>query len=158
MGRDRERKDRIIGELARGFSGGSFLVLEHEGVTSGAFSDLRGSVRADAVLRVTKGTLGRIAAARAGLPPELTAMIHGPVAVAFVEGDIAAAAALLSSRAEHGLLVRGGFEHGRVLSRQDVLAVAAVGSRQRALAQAAGALSAPLETLAALLRAAERKA
>jgi ribosomal protein L10 len=158
MGRDTGRKERVVGELADGFGSSSFILLEHQGVSSGTFSGLRRAVRGDAVLRVTKGTLGRIAAARAGLPPELSAMIRGPVAVAFVEGDIAVAARELTMFREHGLSVKGGFERGRVLSAADVLAVAAQGSRPQALAKAAGAFRAPLAMAASALRALERSA
>jgi ribosomal protein L10 len=151
-----DRKDRIIGELERGFGGRSFIVLEHDGVPAGAFGEIRARLRPEAVLRVAKGTLGRIAAARAGLPSEVTVMIRGPVAIAFVDGDIAATARLLAGSAPHGLSAKGGLDGARALSAGDVGALARIGSRPLALGRAARSMRAPLERLAAALRARER--
>lgn len=153
---DERRKDRIIGELTHGFEGRSFLVLTHDGVPSGAFREIRAELSPEATLRVTKGTLGRISAGRAGLPDGISAMIRGPVAIAFVDGDIAATARLLSGATAHGLAARGGLDGTRVLSSSDVAALASIGSRRSALERAARAMAAPLSTLAAALRAREQ--
>jgi len=85
-------------------------------------------------------------------------MLVGPVAVAFVSGDVAAAAKALreASRSNPLLVLKGGALGTKIVSDRDVTALAELPSREVLLAQLAGALQAPLTKFAGLLQAVPR--
>ncbi len=107
--------------------------------------------------KVYKNTLVRRAADEAGLG-ELSSMLTGPVAVAFVSGDVAAAAKTLreASRTNPLLVLKGGALGTKIVSDRDVTALAELPPRDVLLAQLAGALQAPLTKFAGLLQAVPR--
>ena len=134
------------------------FVTEYRGMTVGQLAGLRNALRpSDAELKVYKNSLARFAARDAGLDG-FDEMLVGPTALAFVGGDIAAAAKALRdvSRTNPLLVLKGGSLAGSVLSGDDVRALADLPSREQLLAQLAGALQAPLVKTAGLLQALPR--
>jgi len=107
--------------------------------------------------KVFKNTLARRAAEEAGLT-DLTALLEGPVAIAFVRGDAVGAAKALRDfgRATPALVVKGGLLGERVMSAADIEALADIEPRDVLLARLAGAFQAPLTKAAGLFQALPR--
>lgn len=135
------------------------FVTEYRGLSVGQLADVRNALRpAEADYVVYKNTLARLAVKDtdfAGLDEYLV----GPTALAFVRGDVAAAAKAIrdSAKANPALVVKGGVLGGNALSAADVTALADLPSREQLLAQLAGALQAPLVKTARLLQAVPAK-
>jgi len=82
-------------------------------------------------------------------------MLLGPTAIAFVEGDAASVAKSLRdfARGNPNLVIKGGVLGETILSSKDASALAELPSREQLLAQLAGAIAAPLQNMAGLLKA-----
>ncbi len=85
----------------------------------------------------------------------LSEYLSGPSALTFVEGDISAVAKALRdfSRANPLLVIKGGLADGSLLSPADLAALADLPPREVLLARLAGALAAPMQQMAGLLKA-----
>ena len=107
--------------------------------------------------KIYKNTLVRFAARDLGLD-ELEALLVGPTAIAFVDGDAAAVAKVLRdfARTNPALVVKGGLLGNSVLSGPDTAALADLPSRDVLLARIAGGLAAPMVKFAGLLQALPR--
>ncbi|MDQ1429862.1 MAG: large subunit ribosomal protein [Actinomycetota bacterium] len=131
------------------------MLTEYRGLTVHDFADLRGSLRGSGTeYKVFKNTLARRAVAGAGLD-DVTALLEGPVAIAFVRGDAAAAAKALRDfgRTNPALVVKGGLLGERVITPADIEALADLPSREVMLTQIAGMFQAPLTKAAGLFQA-----
>jgi len=136
-------------------SSASAVVTEYRGMTVAQISTLRRQLRTlDADFKVFKNTLVRRAIAGTTAEP-MTEFLEGPTAIAFVDGDISAVAKALRdfARQTPTLKVKGGVLDGKMLSLQDLTALADLPSRDVLLAQMAGLLASPLRTMAGLLKA-----
>ena len=134
------------------------ILTEYRGLSVAAMANVRRQLRsAGGEWKVYKNTLARLAAREAGAGA-LEDQLAGPTAIAFVKGDIAAAAKTLRdiARTNPLLIVKGGLMGETVLSAKDVEALAELPSREVLLAQFAGALQAPLVKTAGLLQALPR--
>jgi large subunit ribosomal protein L10 len=152
----RERKVAAVEEIATKLGASDASVLtEYRGLTVGELAELRGSLRpAGTEYKIFKNTLARRAVESAGLP-DLLPLLEGPVAIAFVHGDAVVAAKALRDfgRANPALVVKGGLLGGRLLSAEEVQALAEVPPRDVLLATMAGAFQAPLQKAAGLFQA-----
>ncbi len=134
------------------------ILTEYRGLSVKQLADLRGSLTpVGGSYKIYKNSLMRFAAADLGLD-ELTPLLDGPTAVAFVDGDAATVAKALRdyARANPTLVVKGGVLGSKVLSAQETTALAALPSRDVLLAQLAGGLAAPMQRLAGLMAALPR--
>lgn len=134
------------------------LITEYRGMKVSQLGELRRALRAsDSEFKVYKNTLARRAANDAGLG-DIESQLVGPTALAFVNGDVAAAAKALRelARANPLLVIKGGSLGGKSLSATDVQALADLPSRDVLLAQLAGAFQAPMTKMAGLLQALPR--
>jgi large subunit ribosomal protein L10 len=88
----------------------------------------------------------------------LEQFLTGPTAIAFVQGDAAAAAKALRDQAKANplLIVKGGVIGSTTMTKRDLDVLADLPSREVLLAQFAGALQAPLVKTAGLLQALPR--
>ncbi len=133
----------------------SAVVTEYRGLTVAEISTLRRELRAAGVdYKVLKNTLVRRAVA--GTTSEaLSEHLVGPTAIAWVKGDISAAAKILRDFAKGApaLILKGGVLDGRSLSAKDLTALADLPSRDVLLSQIAGLIAAPLRQMAGLLKA-----
>jgi len=140
------------------------LLTEYRGLDVPAMAELRRALReAGSEYKIYKNTLVRLAAREIGL--EIEDLLTGPTAIAFVgekpdgtPGDVAAAAKALKDFARHNdaLVVKGGVLDDKLLSSEDLKALAELPSRDVLLAQLAGAFQAPIAKLAGLLQALPR--
>jgi large subunit ribosomal protein L10 len=105
---------------------------------------------------VVKNTLTRRAAEAAGADA-LLALLEGPSAIAFVESDgdaVAVAKALADSARDTKVLeIRGGVMQGRVITGDDVDALAKLPPLDVLRGQVIGAVIAPLNAIAGLINA-----
>ena len=134
------------------------LLTEYRGLNVAAIAELRRSLRAaGGEYKIYKNTLARLGAHSAGIDT-LDELLVGPTAIVFVEGDAAAVAKALRdyARGNPALVVKGGLLGERVLTANEVTALADLPSREVLLAQLAGALQAPLAEFASLLAALPR--
>jgi large subunit ribosomal protein L10 len=131
------------------------IVTEYRGMTVGQIQTLRKSMKAaGGDYKVFKNTLVRRAIAdteNAGLAD----LLVGPTGIAFVQGDVSAAAKALRdfAKATPTLVLKGGVVDGSVLSAKDLTALADLPSREVLLSMLAGALAAPMRNLAGLMKA-----
>ena len=151
----RPDKATAVAELAEAFRGASAAVLtEYRGLTVKQISELRRVLGADTTYSVVKNTLTKLAAADAGLDG-MDALLSGPTAVAFVNGDPVEAAKGLRdfARATPALVVKGGVMDGKSLTAEEVRKLADLESREVLLGKMAGGLLASLSQAVYLLNA-----
>jgi large subunit ribosomal protein L10 len=155
----RPEKVAVVEEITTKLREADAAVLtEYRGLTVKELATLRAALRPAATeYKVFKNTLARRAAQSAGLT-ELTSMLDGPVAIAFVRGDAVGAAKALREfgRTAPALVVKGGLLGERVMSAADVEALADIEPRDVLLARLAGAFQAPLVKAAGLFQALPR--
>jgi len=165
MGDPRPDKVAIVEEVREklGNSDGAMLT-EYRGLDVPALAELRRALReAGGEYKIYKNTLVRLAAREIGL--EIDDLLTGPTAIAFVgvksdgtPGDVAAAAKALKTfaKANDALVLKGGVLDNKLLSSDDLRALAELPSRDVLLAQLAGAFQAPMAKMAGLLAAIPR--
>ena len=155
----RSEKESVVAEVRGKLEAAdAVIVTEYRGLTVPDLAGLRLSLRdAGTEYRVYKNTLARFAAREAGLEG-LDALLVGPTALAFVSGDVAAAAKVLKefSKTNPLLVIRGGAVADKVVSAKDVEVLADLPSREVMLSQLAGLMQAPLVKTAGLLQALPR--
>jgi len=153
------RKTAVVDDIKARLDGADAAVLtEYRGLTVSEIADLRAALRPAATdYKIFKNTLARRAARDAGLD-DLVDSLEGPVAIAFVRRDggdpVTAAKALRDfARGNPNLIVKGGILGPRVLTTQDVEALAEVPPREQLLARLAGGFQAPMTKAAGLFQA-----
>ena len=138
-------KVAAVAELTERFNGSTGAVLtEYRGLTVAQFAELRRTLGDNATFAVVKNTLTKIAVTEAGLSDQLSSLLAGPSAVAFVDGDVVEAAKGLRdfSRANPLLVIKGGVLDGKAITPAEVIRLADVEPREVLLAKLAGALKA----------------
>jgi len=159
MENPRPEKVAVVSEVqAKLEAADAALLTEYRGMNMKALSQLRRALRATGTeFKVYKNTLVRFAVRNAGIEGA-DDVLTGPTAVAFVQGDVSAAAKALREHAKTNpaLVVKGGLLGRKVISAADVDALADLPPRDVVLAQIAGLLEAPLSQMASLLEAVPR--
>src|SRR5918911_731899 len=151
----RALEDELAGRLS---SSSAALLTEYRGLNVRDLAALRSAVRdAGGEYKIYKNTLVRLAVRDLELA-ELDALLTGPTAIAFVDGDAVVVAKSLRdfARTNPNLVIKGGLLGKAVLTAADAGALADVAPREVLLAQFAGALAAPLRQFAGLLAALPR--
>ncbi len=155
----RPEKVAVVDEVRNRLSTASAALLtEYRSLKVADLARLRQSVRqAGGDYRIYKNTLARLAVRELDVDG-LEELLVGPTAITFVDGDAVAVAKALRdfSRANPSLTIKGGVLGTKVLTAADTGALADVAPREVQLAQLAGALAAPLATMAGLLQAVPR--
>ncbi len=140
-------KERIQGSEA-------LLLAEYRGITVHDATELRRSLSGQAKLAVAKNTLLRRAAGEAGIEG-LDEFLSGPTAIAFVEGDVIAAAKKLVEAAKRfpTLVLKGAYMDGKVLGADEAKALADLESREVMLSKIAGMLKSEMSRAASMFQA-----
>jgi large subunit ribosomal protein L10 len=149
-------KVAAVAELTEAFQSSSGAVLtEYRGLTVAQLGELRQALGQHAKFTVVKNTLTKIAATEAGVTTELTDLLTGPSAIAFVSGDVVEAAKGLRdfSQANPLLVIKGGLLDGKKLSPAEVTKLADLEPREVLLGKLAGAMKASLAGAAATFAA-----
>jgi large subunit ribosomal protein L10 len=152
----RADKATAVAELTERFQSSSGAVLtEYRGLTVAQIGELRSALGTHATFSVVKNTLTKIAAAQAGVTTEVTDLLTGPSAIAFVQGDVVEAAKGLRdfSRANPLLVIKGGVLDGKPLKPAEIVKLADLEPREVLLAKLAGAMKASMSGAAATFAA-----
>src|ERR1700678_1207385 len=108
-----------VAELTGRFKDSSGAVLtEYRGLTVAQLAELRRSLGDHATFTVVKNTLTKIALNEAGLSDQMSSMLGGPSAIAFVGGDVVEAAKGLRdfAKANPLLVIKGGVLDGKAIT------------------------------------------
>lgn len=148
MAKTREQKELDVKVLAEAFSGSKIAVMtDYRGLDVPAISELRNQLReADISYKVSKNTLIKVAIAQSDIKDADTSVFTGPMAIAFGQ-DEAQTCKLIADFAKdnESLEILGAFdESGETLSREQVMALAKLPSRDVLTAQVVGTIAAPL--------------
>jgi large subunit ribosomal protein L10 len=156
MDNPRPEKVAVVDEVRQQFEQSNAAILtDYRGLKVKDLAGLRRSLRSNGgEYKIYKNTLVRLAAKQSGLGA-LEEMLVGPTGITFIEGDAAAVAKVLRdySRTNPLLLIKGGVLGEMIIGPQETAALAELPSREVLLAQLAGAMAAPMQQFAALLKA-----
>jgi large subunit ribosomal protein L10 len=151
-----EAKEKTVEEFTSLLQDARGVILaEYAGLDVAAVSNLRRKCREAGVqYRVIKNTLAKRATSKTGMAV-LDPLLEGPNAWAIHKTDQVAAAKVLSEFAKENqkLKIRGGLVDGRLISQQDVDALAKLPSREVLLAQTLAAMQSPMSGFAGVLSA-----
>ena len=142
----RPDKEKAVAELKEDFRTATATVLtEYRGLSVTSMKQLRRALGATTKYSVVKNTLTKIAAKNAGvdLSPDL---LVGPSAVAFIKGDPIDAAKGLRDFAKENpfLVIKGGIYEGKAVTKEELMQLANLESREVLLAKLAGAMKGSL--------------
>ncbi|MDQ4029553.1 MAG: 50S ribosomal protein L10 [Actinomycetota bacterium] len=151
-------KERVVAELAERLrTSQALIVADYRGLTMTQVDELRSRLlEHGARFRVVKNTLTRRAAEAAGVE-QLLALLEGPTAIAFLEGDgdpVAVAKALGDAARETRVLaVRGGVLEGKTITAEEVESLGKLPPVDVLRGQVLGALTSPLYAIVGLFTA-----
>jgi large subunit ribosomal protein L10 len=134
----------------------TMIVSEYRGLKVKEITEIRRALRkSDVSYRVVKNRLMRIAAKDNAAADALTPLLTGPSAIAFGNDESATAKAVLDATRPFSRIVRitGAVLGSRAIDADAVTRLATLPSREVLLADALGAMVAPLATTAGLFDA-----
>jgi len=133
----------------------AMIISEYRGLRVSELGEIRRNLRKQNVTyRIVKNRLMKIAARDAGRE-SLATLLEGPTAVAFVKGEetVSTRAVIDAFRPYRVIRVTGGLLGDRAINAEDVIRLSQLPSRDVLLAEVAGAVAAPMSTLAGLFDA-----
>lgn len=140
-------KEARVVEIKDRFSNAEAVILiDYRGLAVHELEDLRRKTReAGGEIKVYKNSLTEIAIRELALP-NMDAYLEGPTAFVFVGSDPVAPAKALSvfAKEHQALELKGGLVAGRVVSADDVKAIALLPSREELIAKLLGTIQNPL--------------
>ena len=148
-----EAKKQQVADLVETLNGATTGVLiDYRGLNVEEDTKLRNDLRAAGVKYfVVKNTLLRLAANQVGLE-ELDSILHGPTALAISEDPIAPAKILFDfAKGNDKVEIKTGFMDGKVMSMDELTALAKTPSKESLIASIMGSLNAPVSNLVRLL-------
>ena len=133
----------------------TMITSEYRGLTVKEISEIRRALRKQNVsYRVVKNRLMRIAAQDNAAAEALSPLLTGPTAIAFGTDEAATAKAVLDATRPFKIVrITGGVLGSRAIDADSVATLAALPSREVLLAEALGAIVAPMSTVAGLFDA-----
>jgi len=151
----RPDKASAVAELTEDFRTATATVLtEYRGLSVTSMKELRRALGEKTKYSVVKNALTKIAAKDAGvdLSPDL---LVGPSAVAFIKGDPIDAAKSLRDFAKENpfLVIKGGIYEGKAVTKEELMQLANLESREVLLAKLAGAMKGSLAKAARIFDA-----
>ena len=150
---DKEAAVAGLTEQLRASSGA--VLADYRGLSVADLAELRRALADHATFQIVKNTLTKLAVRDAGLEEELSGLLTGPSAIAFVNGDLVEAAKGLRNFANTHppLEIKGGVLDGRAVTPAEIRTLADLESREVLLGKLAGAMKASLANAAALFNA-----
>ncbi|MGI5963282.1 MAG: 50S ribosomal protein L10 [Lawsonibacter sp.] len=138
----------------------SGVLVDYKGITVAEDTALRVELRKnDVQYGVVKNTLARFAMNNVGLN-ELDEVLNGTTSLATSAGDPIAPMRVVNKYAKQlngKFVIKGGFMDGKVLSLEEITALAELPSKETLQAQALGMMLAPITSLAIVLKAIAEK-
>ncbi|MBG9511118.1 50S ribosomal protein L10 [Bacillus thuringiensis] len=156
-----ETKQQVVTEIADKLRASkSTIVVDYRGLTVSEATELRKQLREAGVeFKVYKNSLTRRAAESAEMA-ELNEFLTGPNAIAFSNEDVVAPAKVLNDFAtkHEALEIKAGVIEGKLVTLEEVKAIATLPSREGLLSMLLSVLQAPIRNLALATKAvAEQK-
>ena len=156
-----ELKQKKVTEVTTKLQGSvSTVVTDYRGLTVKQTNDLRAQLRAAGVdYSVIKNTVTRRATEATGLVG-MDIFLTGPSAIAFSSEDVVAPAKILFnfSKDNKALEIKGGVVEGKVVTADEIKALALLPSREGLLSMLLSVMQAPVRNFALALKAiAEKK-
>jgi large subunit ribosomal protein L10 len=156
-----ETKQQVVTEIAEKLRASkSTIVVDYRGLTVSEATELRKNLREAGVeFKVYKNSLTRRAAESAEMA-ELNEFLTGPNAIAFSNEDVVAPAKVLNDFAKNheALEIKAGVIEGKLVTLDEVKAIATLPSREGLLSMLLSVLQAPIRNLALATKAvAEQK-
>jgi len=151
----RAKKVEIVDSLRGVFADAGVMVVAHfQGMNVAEVTELRRNMRnVGATFRVTKNRLAKIALADSEFSP-LADLFTGPTAIAYSQDPVAAPKAVAGfAKKNDKLVIIGGGFGGKLLSAEDVKALAELPSLDELRARLVGLLNAPATRIAGVLQA-----
>jgi large subunit ribosomal protein L10 len=154
---NKEEKGKLIEELADKLSRCTIAITtDYRGITNKDMMKLRRSLRnAKIDYQVAKNTLIKFAADKSG-KEQIDSLLSGPMAVAFGYEDSVIAAKALNdaiTSSNIGVKITGGILDNKLMSGNDIIALASMPPRDIMLAILFGQLNAPIQGLHTVLNA-----
>ncbi len=138
----------------------SGVLVDYKGITVAEDTALRVELRQnDVQYGVVKNTLTRFAMNNVGLN-ELDEVLNGTTSLATSTGDPIAPMRVVNKYVKQlngKFVIKGGFMDGKVLSLEEITALAELPSKEVLLAQTLGMMLAPITSLAIVLKAIAEK-
>ena len=150
-----EAKRRVVDELRQQLDLSSTLIVsEYRGLTVKEIAEIRRSLRKqDVTYRVVKNRLMKIAASETR-GSAINELLVGPTAIAFGSDESATAKAVIDAiKPFKQVRITGALLGSRTIDAAGVIRLAALPSRDVLLSQVAGAIAAPMATMAGLFDA-----
>jgi len=142
-----EQKKAVVAEVSEALVGaGAAVVAEYRGLTVAQMTELRRKARESNVyLRVVKNTLARRAVEGSEFEC-LKDQLVGPLAFAASSDPVAVAKVLSNfSKANEKLILKSGAMSGKIMSLEELTALAALPGRDELLAKLLGTMQAPIQ-------------
>lgn len=155
-------KQAIVAELTEKLQGAaSGVLVDYKGITVAQDTALRSELRKNDVdYSVVKNTLVRFAAKNVGLDA-LDEVLNGTTSLAISKDDPIAPMRVVNKFAKQfngaKFVIKAGFMDGKVLSLDEVYALAELPSKEVLQAQVLGTMLAPITSLAIVLKAIAEK-
>ena len=153
-----EAKKAIVAELTEKLqNAASGVLVDYKGITVAEDTALRNELRKnDVEYAVVKNTLTRFAAEGAGLG-ELSDCLNGTTSLAISHSDPIAPMRVIAKFAKQfngaTFTIKSGFMDGKVLSLDEIKALAELPSKEVLQAQVLGTMLAPITSLAIVIKA-----
>jgi len=151
-----ETKQQVVTEIADKLRASkSTIVVDYRGLTVSEATELRKNLREAGVeFKVYKNSLTRRAAESVEMA-ELNEFLTGPNAIAFSNEDVVAPAKVLNDFAtkHEALEIKAGVIEGKLVSLDEVKAIATLPSREGLLSMLLSVLQAPMRGLAIATKA-----
>ena len=153
-----ESKKAIVDALATKLQGSTAAVfVDYKGITVAQDTELRNKFREAGVeYTVVKNTLTRFAANKAGYN-QFDEMLNGTTSLALSHGDPIAPMRVINKFAKQfngeKFTIKAGFMDGKVLSLDEIKALAELPSKEVLQAQVLGTMLAPITSLAIVIKA-----
>ena len=154
-------KQAIVAALSEKIHGAAAGVLvDYSGITVAEDTEMRRKLReANVDYAVVKNTLLRFAIDNSGLG-ELDGLLHGNTSLAVSADDPVAPAKIISEHAkkfQNHFEIKGGFMDGKVISLDEIEALASIPALPVLRAQVLGTMLAPITSLAIVIKAIAEK-
>ena len=152
-----EAKKAVVAELTEKMQNApSGVLVDYKGITVAEDTALRVELRQNNVqYGVVKNTLTRFAMNNVGLG-ELDSVLNGTTSLATSDGDPIAPMRVVNKYAKQlngKFNIKGGFMDGKVLSLEEISALAELPSKEVLQAQALGMMLAPITSFAIVIKA-----
>lgn len=155
MATSKSKKSEVMDRVKSMLDQSKEVVLtEYRGMSVKEMTEFRSTLRKSGVqLKVLKNTLSRKLFSEAGMTG-IEEQLEGPIAVGFLSDDVAASSKVLLdySKKNEFLKIKAGYIDGKVVTAEQLKAIASLPSREVLLGMVLGTMQAPVKNLMTVMR------